>query len=160
MRIKSTAPDVQKFWMQYEHGMPLLRRVCKKYPGIRHLVRQKNTLQYGNLLKIYGIVCTNSLDILPEAETEWALALATGRIQRLADFVQYFGNHEQLEVDAGYEFPNDELGFFISAGAKFMNSLIVADQLRILRWCDRRTVPSTITHRTAATPGILLLRRT
>lgn len=159
MKIHSTAPDVQEFWMGYKSGIPLLRKVCKKYPGIRHLVRAKNTLQYGNLLKIYAIVCTNSMNVMPEAETEWAYALGRGRIERLINTVQYFADHDEIQMFTGDEFPNDRLGFFISAGAKFMNSLIVADELRILRWCDRRTVPSTSTHRVAATPGVLLLKR-
>ncbi len=148
------APDVQHFFVGYDNGAAVLRRTCKAFPGVRQLIREKNTLQYDNLLKIYMVILLDKLAVT-DADLPWAMLMQQGRPEIIGDYLSQHADHTARLVTRGEQFPQDCLGIFISPEANFANTLIVAGEVRILRWCNMRTVPTTSTHMTTAAPGTL-----
>ena len=157
MKITShtLAPDVQNFFVGYDSGIAVLRRTCRKYPGVRRLVKAKNTIQYDNLLKIYLTILLDTTD--PQGtDLPWAALLARGSLNSAAFTVLGAAPHEEQYMEKGMEFPSDCLGLFLSSGSNCDNSLIVAGEIRILRWCNMRAVPTMTTHTHARSAGLFL----
>lgn len=148
------APDVQRFFVGYDNGTAVLRRTCRSFPGVRQLIREKNTLQYDNLLKIYMVIMLDKLNVT-DADLPWAMLMRQGRPEIIRDYLAQHADHSERVIERGEQFPQDCLGLFVSPEANFANTLIVAGEVRILRWCNMRTVPTTSTHMVTAAPGTL-----
>jgi len=148
------APDVQRFFVGYDNGAAVLRRTCRSFPGVRQLIREKNTLQYDNLLKIYMVILLDKLNVT-DADLPWAMLMQQGRTEIIRDYLAQHADHSERAIERGEKFPQDCLGLFVSPEANFANTLIVAGEIRILRWCNMRTVPTTSTHMVTAAPGTL-----
>lgn len=156
MKINShtLAPDVQRFFVGYDNGTAVIRRTCRAFPGVRQLIREKNTLQYDNLLKIYMVIMLDKLNVT-DADLPWAMLMRQGRPEIIRDYLAQHADHSERTIERGEQFPQDCLGLFVSPEANFANTLIVAGEVRILRWCNMRSVPTTSTHMVTAAPGTL-----
>jgi len=152
---RTLAPDVQNFFVGYDSGFAVLRRTCRHWPGLRHLIRAKNTLQYDNLLKIYMTILLD--DSEPQGtEVPWAMFNRQLSAGPVTYHVCGSAPHDVVSMKVGDKFPTDQLGLFLSNHNQGNDSLIVANEIRILRWCNSRAVPTLTTHTEARSSGTFL----
>lgn len=134
-----TTPTPEMFFV--EAGMPDLRRVAKRFPGVRQLYDRKSPLRFKPVLEILAVVA-GAEHKRKAAATSWAEAEVKYTAGPAINFAMSILGYEGMPVDKDTILPTKGIGFMICPGSITYTATILLDDMRILRWCQDMAVPT------------------
>lgn len=124
-----------------EAGIPDLRRVAKKFPGVRQLYSKNSPLRFKPIIEVLAVVAGKK-ELRRKAINAWAEAETRNSATPAINFAMSVLGYEAMPVGKYTVLPTKGIGFMICPHSIAYTATVLLDDMRILRWCKDMAVPT------------------